>query len=131
MDRCWLWNRWLVNCVFAVVANVWIQSVWYVCEKCYSWREVVACCGVGWSCGVRLRKDDVVVETVGASALVWNTRLLCVDMLVGVMVGAWVLDIVKDVFVEGFFMGWSVASLSVGRVTDFLASYYHPFFVGD
>ena len=52
--------------------------------------------------------------------------------MVRVMVPAWVLDPVKDVFVEGFLMGWNVVSLFVGRVTDFLSSYYYyQFFVGD
>ena len=53
----------------------------------------MACCGVGWSSGVRLRQDEAVVETVGAGALVWQVRLSCVDILVREMVVAWVLDL--------------------------------------
>ena len=61
---------------------------------------VVACCGVGRSSGVRLRQDQVVVETVGAGSMVWQVRLSCVDILVRQMVVAGVLDLVKDVLIK-------------------------------
>ena len=47
------------------------------------------------------------------------------------VVVAWVLDLLKDVLVKDFLVGWTVVGLSVGEVADFLASYYHQFFVGN
>ena len=51
--------------------------------------------------------------------------------MVRVMVPAWVLDPVIDVFVKSFLMGWNVVRLFVGWVTDFLSAYYYQFFMGD
>ena len=48
-----------------------------------------------------------------------------------VMVPAWVLYPVIDVFVKGFLMGRNVVRLFVGWVTDFLSAYYYQFFMGD
>ena len=65
------------------------------------------------------------------SVVVGNGRLPSVDVVVGVIVLAWVLEPVNDVVIKGFLVVWNASNLGVGGVADFLASYDYQFLVGD
>ena len=65
------------------------------------------------------------------SVVVGNGRLPSVDVVVRVIVLAWVLEPVNDIVIKGFLVVWNAVNFGVGGVADFLASYDYQFLVAD
>ena len=66
-----------------------------------------------------------------AAVVVRDGGLSGVDVLVRVVVSAWVLYPVSDVRVKGFLMVWDAVGLAVGGMADLLAPYDYKFLMGD
>ena len=71
------------------------------------------------------------MKAVRTSVVVGDGRLPNVDVVMGVIVVAWVLEPVKDIEIKGLLVVRNAVKLEIGGVTDFLASYDYQFLVGD
>ena len=71
------------------------------------------------------------MKAVRTSVVVGDGRLPGVDVVMGVIVVAWVIEPVKDFEIKGLLVVRNAVNLEIGGVTDFLASYDYQFLVGD
>ena len=71
------------------------------------------------------------MEAVRTSVVVGEGRLLCVNVDMGVIVVAWVLEPVVVIVIKGRLVVRNAVNLEIGGVADFLASYDYQFLMGD